>query len=396
MKYLHLLLTLFLTQSIFAQPNLPVIKATSKKVAINDGGILDKNSWSLSPGERPDVYTAGRTRKTKWVTFYTDLDSIKVKVKPGTRFNFIILLNGKDSCYTQIASSFPPEDPLKRNLVINDTIPFTLTAYNAIHVKAVINDTDTLNMHFDISSFDFHITNDAILKKTKLLANQPDAMAGKAEPNYKKLAKVFKLQIGNMIWNDPPVSATNQTAREMDGRIGWTVFDGKIIELDYDKSLLIIHSRLPKGLKDYTKAKVEFKQSYPCIAATFEIAGKQYTGDFMMDTGSELAVILSNDWAAAQNFPTANLKLLKTTAISDPTGKTYESKIVLAPLLKLNGFALTNVPTFALGVKSPAGHQINFLGNGALKRFNMILDLKNDYIYLKPNKLLGVKYKGDS
>lgn len=395
MKYFYLLLALLLTQSIFAQSNLPVIKATSKKVAINDGGTLNKNAWSLSPTARPDVYTAGRTRKTKWVTFYTDLDSIKVKVKPGTRFDFVILLNGKDSCFTQIASSFPPEDPLKRNLVINDTIPFTLTGANAIHVKAVINNTDTLNMHFDISSFDFHITKNAILKKTKLLANQPDAMAGKAEPNYNKLAKVFKLQVGNMIWNDPPVSATNLTADEMDGRIGWTVFNDKIVELDYDKSLMIIHSQLPKGLKGYSKAKLGFTRYDPYINATFEVAGKQYTGGFIMDNGSAEAVILNGEWAAKQNFPT-NLKVIKTATIRDADGGKYETNTVIAPVLKLNGFALTNIPTIVLSGKIRVENTLNFFGNGALKRFNMILDLKNDYIYLKPNKLFDVKYKGAS
>ncbi|MDB5088430.1 MAG: hypothetical protein JWR09_2424 [Mucilaginibacter sp.] len=395
MKYLHLLFALLLTQSIFAQTTLPVIKATSKKVAINDGGILDKNAWSLSPGARPDVYTAERSHKTKWVTFYTDLDSIKVKVKPGTRFNFVILLNGKDSCFTQIASAIPPEDPLKRNVVSNDTIPFTLTGANAIHVKAVINDTDTLNMHFDISSFDFHITKNAILKKTKLLANQPDAIAGKAEPNYNKLAKVFKLQVGNMIWNDPPVSATNLTADDMDGRIGWTVFNDKIVELDYDKSLMIIHSQLPKGLKGYTKAKLGFTRYDPYIKATFEIAGKQYTGGFIMDNGSAEAVILNGEWAAKQNFPT-NLKVIKTASIRDADGHKYETNTVIAPVLKLNGFTLTNIPTVVLSSKIRVENTLNFFGNDALKRFNMILDLKNDYIYLKPNKLFEVKYKGDS
>ncbi|HVV03281.1 MAG TPA: helix-turn-helix domain-containing protein, partial [Puia sp.] len=86
---------------------LPIIKASSRYVSINDGGYLDKNAWNLNPKLRPDVYTADRTRQTKWVTFYTDIDSIRVRVKPGTTFDFIILLNGTDSCYTRIASALP-------------------------------------------------------------------------------------------------------------------------------------------------------------------------------------------------------------------------------------------------------------------------------------------------
>jgi len=164
MKYTFLFLTLLFAQAAQAQSRLPVVRATSQKVSINDGGYLDKNAWNLNPKLRPDVYTADRTRRTKWVTFYTDIDSICVKVKPGTKFDFVILLNGKDSCYTQIASALPPSGTAPAGAVAEDTIPFELTAYNAIKVRALINDKDTLNLHFDIGSFDHTSWNSEELK----------------------------------------------------------------------------------------------------------------------------------------------------------------------------------------------------------------------------------------
>jgi len=65
---------------------------------------------------------------------------------------------------------------------------------------------------------------------------------------------------------------------------------------------------------------------------------------------------------------------------------------VLAPKIKVNNIALTNIPTSILASKNPAGFEINNFGNDLLKRFNMVLDFKNDCLYLKPNKLVGVKY----
>ncbi|HWZ02868.1 MAG TPA: hypothetical protein VNX40_04600, partial [Mucilaginibacter sp.] len=258
MKKLALLPLLLFASILFAQQRLPVIKATSKNVTIKDGDYLDKNAWNLSPKARPDIFTADRTRKTKWVTFYTDIDSIKVKVKPGTIFNFVVVLNGNDSCYTRIVSAIPPKELTKNNVAVNDTIPFTLTAFNAISVQAIINGTDTLKMHFDASSFDFRLTRDAILKKTKLLSNQPDALAGKTTPDYNKLNKVFTLQMGNKVWSNPQIFITRVTSNEMDGRFGWNLFEGKQVEIDYDRLLLIIHSALPKALKGYVRSKMEF------------------------------------------------------------------------------------------------------------------------------------------
>ena len=100
MKYK--VLTLFfiiVVQGLIAQKKLPVIKANSIQVDIRDDNKLRKNSWRIVPEERLDVYTTS----AKKVTFYTDIDSISFNINPKVgKYDFIILLNGKDSAYTQI------------------------------------------------------------------------------------------------------------------------------------------------------------------------------------------------------------------------------------------------------------------------------------------------------
>jgi len=395
MKYITLLLLFISAQAAFAQSKLPIIKATSKSVSVRDGGYFDKDAWNLSPKARPDVFIADRTHETKWVTFYTDIDSIKVKVKPGTRFNFVIVLNGKDSCYTQIASAIPPEDKTESTIATNDTIPFTLTSYNAIAIKAVINNTDTVLVDFDTSSFGFRLIKDAILKKTRLLSNQPDALAGKVAPNYNHLNKIFKLQVAGLVWNNPEVGVSAITSHDMDGKFGYKPFEGKVIELNYDKNLLIIHSELPEDLNGYKKSKLIFKRSYMCAKATFDVGEKKYTGDFLFDSGSDQAIIVDSAWAAKHNF-SKDLKLIKSSIVRDARGVKYETRVVLAPSLTISGFQLNNIPTLILGGRNPVDFEVNYLGNAFLKHFNMILDLKNDNLYLKPNKLMDLKFKQDS
>ncbi|QKJ29752.1 hypothetical protein HQ865_08265 [Mucilaginibacter mali] len=397
MKRLFLYLPILFAHTLFAQSKLPVIRATAKSVSVKDGEFLNKNSWTLTPSARPDVFTADRTREAKYVTFYTDIDSIRVQVKPGTRYNFVILLNGKDSCFTQVASAIPPEDKFKNVAATHDTIPFTLTTHDAIAVKAVINNTDTLMLHLDLSSFDVHLTRDAILKKTHLLVTQPDAIAGKVTPNFNKMAKVTRLQMGQVVFTDPPVSTTGSTAHEMDGRFAWNLFEGKTIELDYDKSLIIIHNNLAKIPKGYQRSKLIFNRSNALVRGSFKIDGKVYTGNFSMDTGSETAMIVDSGWVGKQHLPVDRLKLIKSMTFSDPQNRTFQSNVVLTPSYTINNFPLGNVPALILSSKiNPAGYELNFLGNDLLKRFNMLLDLKNDFIYLKPNHLIDVKYKQSS
>ena len=99
----HLLLTLLqliILQALIAQQNLPIIKATSDLVDIRDGNDFEQGSWSIVPEAKPDVY--GSNNLGEKVTFYTDIDSISFTVEKDVVHDFIILLNGKDTAYTQI------------------------------------------------------------------------------------------------------------------------------------------------------------------------------------------------------------------------------------------------------------------------------------------------------
>jgi hypothetical protein len=87
------------THAATAQSKLLLIKASSTQVDIKDDDVLRKNAWTISPQYNPDVYKTAARR----VTFYTDQDSITVKMSPKKPpFDFIILLNGKDTARTQI------------------------------------------------------------------------------------------------------------------------------------------------------------------------------------------------------------------------------------------------------------------------------------------------------
>lgn len=87
-----------------AQSVLPLIRATKKTVDIKDGAVFQKGIWTLSPEMRPDVYRVLESDAENKVTFYTDIDSISFVVKPGETYDFHVVLNDADTCYTQIRS----------------------------------------------------------------------------------------------------------------------------------------------------------------------------------------------------------------------------------------------------------------------------------------------------
>jgi hypothetical protein len=105
MKYLILLaINLLLIQYDYAQ-TLPLIRANSEKVDILDGRVFQKGIWNLSPEAKPDVYQVLEPVVRKRITFYTDTDSVSFEVAPGNIYDFLIVLNKKDTCYTRISAT---------------------------------------------------------------------------------------------------------------------------------------------------------------------------------------------------------------------------------------------------------------------------------------------------
>lgn len=116
-KYIALFaLIILFSQTIFARQKQPIIKAISSKVDVKDGEIYQKAVWNLSPEANPDIYYPLEPISEKRITFYTDIDSISFNIVPGNIYDFIILLNNKDTCYTQI-STIKPVKVIETNTV---------------------------------------------------------------------------------------------------------------------------------------------------------------------------------------------------------------------------------------------------------------------------------------
>ncbi|MCF0055330.1 DUF4932 domain-containing protein [Dyadobacter sp. CY356] len=90
-----------MTANSFAQ-KLPVLKSRSTSLDIRDGNELRKGRWNIDPKTKPDIFKSFIDNKYKWVTFISDSDSIRFKVKADRKYQFLVVLNEKDTAFTQI------------------------------------------------------------------------------------------------------------------------------------------------------------------------------------------------------------------------------------------------------------------------------------------------------
>ncbi|WP_281989157.1 hypothetical protein [Aquimarina aggregata] len=266
-------------------------------------------------------------------------------------------------------------------------IPFELTEYNNIKIKTVLNGVDTLYLKFDSGTTGLLLTHDAIKEKTNLLNDKKENVPTK---NYVKLKSLASLQVGKLKWNDLEIYPVRHSGQGTDGRFGWDLFKDKIVSLNYDKKLLIVHEKLP-DLTNYTTSELEQVKTVLCLNGTIEIQNQNFKGRFLFDTGYQKSLLLDSITVKEQLFK-ADLRVIKTNQLRNGAGDIFITKVVEIPTLNFAGQTINKLPTQLLNRENPAGFKTHILGNELLKRFNTVFDFKNKTIYLKRNSLFNTPY----
>jgi hypothetical protein len=390
-RFFHFIILIFSVLHINAQSKLPIVKANSTKAYFIEGTDTERRNWYINPQIKPDVHVIDKISQSKWIVFHTDIDFIKVKINPGQKFDFIVLLNGKDSCYTQIASETPILKYKKRHSLTPDTLPFVLSEQSNLIVKVLLNHSDTLDLLFDTGATGLLLTEEAIEKKTNLLNNTILEKNSTNTPDFDKIKPFNSLKIGNLIWDSLKVWPVVVSGHGTDGRFGWDLFDGRVVEMDFDQKLMIIHDFVPEKRKEFTKLNIEYAHSLFCIQGDLKVNNKVYNNRFLFDSGYQRALLLDSVLMREQRFP-KDLKVIKTNKLTNGQGKVFITKIINSDQLTFGTCSLNNIPTQLLNTANPARFKTHILGNELLKRFNTILDFQGNKVYLKPNSLINLPY----
>jgi hypothetical protein len=377
-KIFYIIILSLLNFTCLTAQNLPIIKATSKNVKIRDGANFKENFWVIFPETKPDIYLVDFPKKEHKVTFITNKDSISFDTKFGNNYDFIILLNEKDSCYTRISAVYPKTVSMSHSVSI-DSIPFTMKD-NRIYVKGKINDSKELMFQFDLGAggIGMGFINYKSVKKVKLNFDKTTSLSNSDGVNQTRMSGTNTIKIGKNQWENIEIVETKNMNNYEDCIFGNGLFLDKYVQVDYDKKLLIIHDKMPIMDKEYKKYPIRVNQSVcPEVEAIIEIDGKKYKEWFGFDTGNTGNGMINNGFLTKHNI--------------------YDK---FSKILALGNRAIARIPqihfadhTFSDGVivlernnkitNNSSGGGV--LGNKLLKKFNFVLDTQQGYIYLKPN-----------
>jgi len=361
-----------IVQPLLAQQAMPIIKATSTEIKILDGD--DLLHGGLAPELKPDTYVYHRSNKEKKIVFYTDLDSIAFNVTLGDTYTFAVLLNNKDTCYQKFSS----ENPIGvtyLSVSVKDTIPFVLGTDNAIHIKGKLNNSEMLDLIFDTGA-SIGVLSDKGKGK--------NAMLNKDDKNKFEFA-------GITIENSPAIFVDYNGGLKADGVIGYNAFENKVVEINYDQNIMIIHDSIDAETSSYSVVEMVWRGSGLYIDCVLKSNSEQYNGLFLFDTGSKWAISATKSFALKNNLYDKMPKI-GTRRGKGVDGKSIKSNTVTLPQFLIGALSLDNVPLDLELPSDGGGLSYNILGNDVLKRFNVILDYQNGLIYLKSNSLTNAAY----
>lgn len=271
-------------------------------------------------------------------------------------------------------------------------IPFKLTEYNNISIQATLNEKDTVNLMFHTAANSVTLIEDAT-KKIKSLNfnnNTEGVKSWGGETNSSRLSENNSIQIGELKFKGISIWENKYSGPHTDGKFGIDLFKDKVLKLDFERNILIISSLLPNDVRRYQKLKLVFEDEMMFLEASFKINNMVKKNRFIIHSGYS-GDLLFDDKFASDNQMEVNLKITGEKELKDSYGNVLKTMKAIIPYLEIGTVKLSNVP---VGFFSGAiGRQkMSVMGGDILKRFNIIIDSKREYIYLKPNKLKNIEY----
>lgn len=276
-----------------------------------------------------------------------------------------------------------PVEQAQSQTTVEQVIPFELTSQNNIAVKVVLNERDQAVFMFHTAVSSVSMTQKATRRTTSVQFDQKAAVTswgGQGQPV--RYSSRNQLRIRGLAWDDIGITEDQLSGRFTDGKFGPNLFQGKVIEIDFDRRRLLIHAKLP-ATEGYERFKVAKRNGSMFLTGSVVVDGETIAHEYMVHSGYGSAILFDDQFAAEHQL-TERLKVVGSRELRDSMGNVLKTSNVVVPRLRFGDTVLTDV---AGEVFSGAiGRQkISVIGGAVLKRFDLLIDQGANELWMKRN-----------
>lgn len=256
--------------------------------------------------------------------------------------------------------------------IVNDSIPegaipfeYDSKMLKLIILKGKINDSIAINLMFDTGGASGLFISDSL---KSIVGDSCKLQIGK----YSNQESISVIRNKNILRN----------LGSHGGIINWRFFEGKILRISFQNKFIQVYDNLT-NVKDYDRIKIKKYQGFNFLILPVKIhlQGKIITEDLLFDTGSNSGVFLDNRLINKYGLK-IDSALNGNTSMEKGTLNVFSLNIDSVGLDKY--YVNEKNAIFSSFFKN---HSLffGFLGTRILENFDIILDLKNFVLYLKPN-----------
>ena len=267
----------------------------------------------------------------------------------------------------------------------NDTIPFILTPSNNIAIPAIFNNKDTTLLMFHMGSTAVVLLKTAIEKMSSIHLDKTANVTSWGGNTTTGYSDFNTLQIEGLQWDSVSITEARHSGKGTDGKFGWNLFEDKIFEINFDENKIILYTILPQLDEEYQQFNIEVNRGSILVEGEVRVGDNHYKNKFMLHSGYGGTLLLDDEFVAKHNI-NEKLPVISESELKDSYGNIIKTKKATLPALSFGTIQFSNLP---IGFFEGAiGRQkMSVIGGDILKRMNIIIDMNQGYIYLKPSKL---------
>lgn len=270
------------------------------------------------------------------------------------------------------------------------SIPFELGPASRIYVKCSVNGSRPLRFLFDTGATAMVISTHS-LKGVPMEFGETIVNHGATGSGEVRRSTDNQFSIRGRTLEHVPFIAIPYSADQWNGVLGLWFIKQQVTEVNYTDRKIYLY---PHG--SYTppphaiRLKIEYVMGIPVVPAQVTVNGKTHQLRLSVDTGSDRVLDLNTPFVKKHHL-LGSQKPFCISRISSSDSHTGVLENVMFDSIQLAACKLPLIPgafsTVTAGIQS-SPEMDGVMGNNLLKRFNLVYDSREGYIYLIPNNLL--------
>jgi predicted aspartyl protease len=273
------------------------------------------------------------------------------------------------------------------------TLPIDLLG-GYVRLELRVNGSELLNFIFDTGATRTGIDS-GTADRLGLAATERSRSNGAGGVIVEHTIGGVEIELGGLVLADRELlSRAGQLVRrrldpEIDGVIGADLLRDYVVEIDYDRKLLVVHD--PQGYAyggAGERLEIDANRYFSTIHATIDVGdGQTLAGRFLIDTGAGVSLALNTPFVNEHDL-VARIGKTDVERTMNASGVEMSSYPGTVQRFALGGFGFDDMPVLlsqtAAGPLSPTAIA-GIIGNPVWRRFNTVFDYRRDAIYLQPN-----------